>query len=146
LISEHWKNVNEGAVPVSKPRSREDESHCDHGGPDESQAMPRRTQRPDVCARGSLGDLAYARSSSTSLVEGPIRERHRMALGILFVRSPPASAAMRRIMVLVGCIGYVVGFGIFAALVPGEMISNGLLNAVPRPRARGAGLFAISTL
>jgi peptidoglycan/LPS O-acetylase OafA/YrhL len=50
-----------------------------------------------------------------------------MALGILFARSPPLGVSMRRLMILVGCIGFGVGFVAILPLVPGEMISNGLL-------------------
>jgi peptidoglycan/LPS O-acetylase OafA/YrhL len=50
-----------------------------------------------------------------------------MALGILFARSGPVGVSMRRLMIFVGCVGFVVGFVVVAPLVPGEMISNGLL-------------------
>jgi peptidoglycan/LPS O-acetylase OafA/YrhL len=50
-----------------------------------------------------------------------------MALGILFVRSAPVGLALRRCMILMGCLGFIFGFVIVAPLVPGEMISNGLL-------------------
>ena len=50
-----------------------------------------------------------------------------MALGILFARSAPVGVSMRRLMILVGCIGFGVSFAVVAPLVPGEMISNGLL-------------------
>jgi peptidoglycan/LPS O-acetylase OafA/YrhL len=50
-----------------------------------------------------------------------------MALGILFARSVPVGVSMRRLMILVGCVGFGVGFVVVSPLVPGEMISNGLL-------------------
>jgi peptidoglycan/LPS O-acetylase OafA/YrhL len=50
-----------------------------------------------------------------------------MALGILFGRTAPVGLAVRRWMIFVGCVGLIFGFVIVAPLVPGEMISNGLL-------------------
>jgi peptidoglycan/LPS O-acetylase OafA/YrhL len=50
-----------------------------------------------------------------------------MALGILFTRSPAVGVSMRRLMILMGCVGFGVGLVVIAPLVPGEMISNGLL-------------------
>ena len=49
-----------------------------------------------------------------------------MALGILFSRRAPVGVLMRRSMIL-GRVGFGVGFVVVAPLVPGEMISNGLL-------------------
>jgi peptidoglycan/LPS O-acetylase OafA/YrhL len=50
-----------------------------------------------------------------------------VAAGILFSRTPPVSGLARRFVILVGWIGFVVGFWLLEPLVPGPMISNGLL-------------------
>ena len=50
-----------------------------------------------------------------------------MALGIWFARNAPVGLARRRLMILVGCVGFIFGFVIVAPFAPGEMISNGLL-------------------
>ena len=50
-----------------------------------------------------------------------------MALGIVFARSAPVGVAIRRLMILTGCGGFLLGFAMIAPLVPSEMISSGLL-------------------
>jgi peptidoglycan/LPS O-acetylase OafA/YrhL len=40
---------------------------------------------------------------------------------------PPVPMVWRRIALLTGCLGFVLGFCAIAPIVPGEMISNGLL-------------------
>jgi peptidoglycan/LPS O-acetylase OafA/YrhL len=50
-----------------------------------------------------------------------------MTLGILFTRSAPVGPLMRRFMIVLGCLGFGVGFVVLGPLVPGEMIADGLL-------------------
>jgi peptidoglycan/LPS O-acetylase OafA/YrhL len=49
-----------------------------------------------------------------------------MALGLVFARSAPVGAARRRLMILTGCGGSLLGFAIIAPWVPSETISNGM--------------------
>jgi peptidoglycan/LPS O-acetylase OafA/YrhL len=49
-----------------------------------------------------------------------------VALGTVFARSAPVSAATRRAVILVGCVGF-LGFVMIGAHLPRELITNGLL-------------------
>ncbi len=45
-----------------------------------------------------------------------------MTLGVLFTRTAPVGTLMRRLMILMGIIGFAVGFVLVAPLVPDQMI------------------------